>query len=230
MATNYCESPIEAPQGERCDSCSSDDQFMAFKITDYYDPLSPGGPGVAVSVSAVIDCPNDQTPDYYDNDNFYRDQNDSQMRTYINLDDNPCPESDNMCSQPIPNQQMFPELDNILQNLPKSLYTDKLRVHCKDCEDTIAMYRSILAKRARTKTNCPTGSLIMRKTTKYATSSMRYAADCYNIQQFIDNGDPKDVTDIFTKKRATIKMEPNEEPDHIGFDTICVEVILYSVF
>ncbi|MES9879587.1 MAG: hypothetical protein ABW185_01750 [Sedimenticola sp.] len=216
MASNS-EIPIQAPSG---DGLSADDQLTAFKITDYYHPLSPVNECDETAVKYV--CTDETAQNCYDNDNFYQDRNESQTPIYLDMD-NQSQERYEIQSQPIPNQQIFTSIDQRLQHLPKDIYIEKLRLECKDCEDTISMYRSILAKRARSKDNCPPGCLITRKTTKSASSSSRYATDCYNIQKFIDNGDPKDVVDIFTKKRTVIKTE-EKEPECVGFETICIDV------
>ena len=111
-------------------------------------------------------------------------------------------------SQLMCNQEFFNKLDEALCNLLRELYTDRLIEQTNNCEDTISMYRNILAKRARQSEKCPNGPLYTRRTTKLETSSKRYANDCYAFQSFIDNDDPKVLNETIVKKRTTIKSEP----------------------
>ena len=114
-------------------------------------------------------------------------------------------------SQPICNQEFFYKLDEIPVNLPGDLYVEQVVEKTNNCEETIAMYRSILAKKARMSEKCPNGPLYRRRTTNLETSSKRYANDCYALQSFIDNDDPKVLSEIIVKKRTIIKSEPAEQ-------------------
>ena len=143
-------------------------------------------------------------------------------------------ESQHMCnpaeqtiseSQPICNQEFFCKLDEILVNLPRDLYVEQLVEQTNNCEETIAMYRSILAKKARMSEKCPNGPLYTRRTTKLETSSKRYANDCYALQSFIDNDDPKVLSEIIVKKRTIIKSEPAEQNTPvIGLSSLKIEI------
>lgn len=116
---------------------------------------------------------------------------------------------ENYDSQPVSNQQYVYTLDDVLFNLPKDLYTEKLiqLTHCN--EDEIALYRSILLQKAQKSELCPKGSLIHRRTTKSEKSYHRYAVDCYALQEFINNNDPKILANMFTCKR--VKSETNDD-------------------
>ena len=128
-------------------------------------------------------------------------------------------------SQPICNQEFFCKLDEILINLPRDLYVEQLVDQTNNCEETIAMYRSILAQKARMSEKCPNGPLYTRRTTKLETSSKRYANDCYALQSFIDNDDPKVLSEIIVKKRNTIKSEPAEQiTPVIGLSSLKIEI------
>lgn len=175
----------------------SPEVLQAFKLTDYY-PLSDEPL-----------CGQDMSQSYFDAElnNSQSSQNpDENTRHYTNLD------ATLFDSQPISNQQFFPLLDEKLFNMPKDMYVDTLRSETNDCEETINMYRSIQAKRARYIASCPEGTLITRKTTKLASCAARYANDCFCLQQFVYNGDAREVSDVFIKKKA--KSEPNTDESH----------------
>ena len=114
-------------------------------------------------------------------------------------------------SQPISNQEFFTMLDEFLYNLPKYLYVEKLVSLTQKDDENISMYRSILLKRAQESNDCPPGSLIQRRTTKSEESYERFANDCFIIQDFINTGDPKPLTDILVKRRTIIKSEFKDE-------------------
>ena len=116
-------------------------------------------------------------------------------------------------------------LDSELSNKPRDLYVDKLIQRANGCEETIATYRHILAKRARQSDTFPNGPLCARRTTKLETSAKRYANDCFALQSFIYDNDPKHLTDVIVKRRITIKSEPNA-PDTttIGITTFQIEL------
>ena len=99
-------------------------------------------------------------------------------------------------SRPICNQELFCKLDEILINLQRDLYIEQLIDQANNCEETNAMYRSILEQKARMSEKCPNAPLYRRRTTKLETSSKRYANDCYALQSFIDNDDPKALSEI----------------------------------
>ena len=131
-------------------------------------------------------------------------------------------------SQPICNQEFFKLIDQALEGEPRDLYIESLIEKSNNCEETIAMYRSILVKRARLSDKCPNGPMFTRRTTKHESASKRYASDCYAIQTFIENDDPKILTDIFARRRMSVKSEPqdtciNVEP-MIGINSIRLEI------
>ncbi|KAL4228351.1 hypothetical protein ACF0H5_011398 [Mactra antiquata] len=66
---------------------------------------------------------------------------------------------------------------------------------------------SILLKRAKLSERCPNGSLRQRRTTSQGESHTRYAQDCYLLQQFITNNDPKPITELFTKRKMSFRPE-----------------------
>ena len=111
-------------------------------------------------------------------------------------------------SQPICNQGYFSKLDDALLNLPRELNIERLIEQANNCEETISMYRNILVNRARQSEKCPNGPLYTRRTTKLEISAKRYANDCYALQLFIDNDDPRVLTETIIKRRTTIKSEP----------------------
>ena len=116
-------------------------------------------------------------------------------------------------SQPIGNQEFFSKLDNILLNLPRELYIDRLIEQSNNCDETISMYRNILVNKARTSEKSPNGPLYARRITKVESSSKRYANDCYALQSFIDNDDPRALSETIAKRRITVKSEPNDTID-----------------
>ena len=76
------------------------------------------------------------------------------------------------------------------------------------------MYRNILVNKARTSEKCPNDPLYAKRTTKLESSSKRYANDCYALQSFIDNDDPRALSEtIAKKKRITVKSEPTDPID-----------------
>ncbi|MEW8548806.1 MAG: hypothetical protein AB2693_35350 [Candidatus Thiodiazotropha sp.] len=128
-------------------------------------------------------------------------------------------------SQPICNQEFFSKLDDTLLNLPRELYIERLVELSNNCEETISMYRNILVKRARLSEKCPNGHLSSRRSTKLETSSKRYANDCYALQSFIDNEDPKVLSETIVKKRTTIKSEPSDSNTPvIGMSSMKIEI------
>ena len=129
-------------------------------------------------------------------------------------------------SQPIPNQEFFVLLDNDLCNKPRDLYIDKLIEKTNNCEDTIATYRHILAKRAKQSDKFPCGPLCTRRTTKLETCAKRYANDCFALQEFIYDDDPKHLTDVIAKRRTIVKSEPGtpEPSGVIGLTTFKIEL------
>ena len=128
-------------------------------------------------------------------------------------------------SQPVCNQEFFKMLDETLASKPREIYIELLIEKTNNCEETISMYRNILVNRARKSEKCPTGPLFTRRTTKMETSSKRYANDCSALQTFIDNNDPKVLTDIFAKRRTIIKSEPTElGTPLIGLNSVRIEI------
>ena len=49
--------------------------------------------------------------------------------------------------------------------------------------------------------------LYARRTTKLESSSKRYANDCYALQSFMDNDDPRVLSETIAKRRTTVKSE-----------------------
>lgn len=85
------------------------------------------------------------------------------------------------------------------------------------------MYRNILVNRVRKSEKCPTGPLFTWR--KMETSSKRDADDCSALQSFIDNDNPKILTDIFAKRRTIIKSEPTElGTPLIGLNSVRIEI------
>ena len=113
-------------------------------------------------------------------------------------------------SQPICNQEFYTILDHELCNKPRELSVELLIEKANNCEETIAVYRNILANRARKSEKCPMGPLYARRTTKMESSAKRYANDCFALQTFIDNKDPKVLTEVIAKRRTLIKSEPSD--------------------
>lgn len=62
-----------------------------------------------------------------------------------------------------------------------------------------------------------------RRTTKLETSSKRYANDCYALQSFIDNDDPRVLSETIAKKR--IKSEPiDSNTPVVGMNSMKIEI------
>ena len=98
-------------------------------------------------------------------------------------------------------------LDHELRNKPRELFVESLIEKANNCEETIAVYRNILANRARKSEKCPMGPLYTRRTTKMESSAKRYANDCFALQTFIDNKDPKVLIEVIAKRLTLIKSE-----------------------
>lgn len=60
-------------------------------------------------------------------------------------------------SQPICNQEFYTILDHELRNKPPELFVELLIEKANNCEETIAVYKNILANRARKSGKCPMG-------------------------------------------------------------------------
>ena len=103
-------------------------------------------------------------------------------------------------SQPVSNQLFYDATAMGLDNLPRELYIEKLLIMTKSNEDEISFYRNILLQRAKQSDECPQGSLVNRRTTKLVNSVNRYASDCYDLQEFINNNDPKCITHCLLKR------------------------------
>lgn len=94
----------------------------------------------------------------------------------------------------------FESFDNVLQNLPKEMYIEKLLQLTSSNEQLIIEYRTFLCSRAKTIEGCPKGNLIQRRNTKANPSSVRYAKDCFALYIFC-NGDNSHLSDVFDKKQ-----------------------------
>lgn len=115
-----------------------------------------------------------------------------------------------LASQPVSNQEFYTIFREKLQSLP----WEKLLCDTNQCEDTILLFRNILAKYAKhiSIKTCPDGKLISRKTTKIWTPAYKYALDCYSLQSFILNKDARIISETVYKRRHTctsIKTEDN---------------------
>jgi hypothetical protein len=82
----------------------------------------------------------------------------------------------------------FVLFDNVLQNLSKEMYVEKLLQLACNNEQRIIEYRSFLSIRAKAIEGCPKGNLIQRKNTKANPNSVRYPKDCFALYMFC-NGD-----------------------------------------
>lgn len=110
----------------------------------------------------------------------------------------------------------FVLFDNVLQNVPKEFYIEKLLQLSSSNEQIIIEYRALLCTRAKTIEGCPKGNLIQRRTTKGNPSSVRYAKDCYALYMFC-NGDTSHLTDVFDKKH-----DPSDTPKSLNIDLHCL--------
>ncbi|KAL4225283.1 hypothetical protein ACF0H5_015971 [Mactra antiquata] len=75
------------------------------------------------------------------------------------------------------------------------------------CENTISMYRAVLASRAKIIPGCPKGELIARRTTSTGSIAKKYAIDCFALQTFVYDNDPKVLNETFYKKKYSCKLE-----------------------
>ena len=73
-------------------------------------------------------------------------------------------------SQPICNQEFFTHIDQALEGEPRELYIESLIEKSNNCEETIAMYRSILPRRAKLSDKCPNGPMFSRHTIKHEST------------------------------------------------------------
>jgi hypothetical protein len=87
--------------------------------------------------------------------------------------------------------------DDKLAHLNNTSYIDTL-TELTDDEDSILMYRSILAQRVRSLSGYPTGKLIIRKLTEKSTSLVKYINDCYILYAFAQ-GDSSEIDKVFSK-------------------------------
>ena len=99
-------------------------------------------------------------------------------------------------------QSDIESLDNQLENLPCTLYVQRLLNITAENEEMVLWYRGILCNRARDVEGCPKGNLKTRKSTKGGQAIQKYATDCYGINLFL-NGDPSKVEEIFDGKTST---------------------------
>ena len=99
-------------------------------------------------------------------------------------------------------QSDIESLDSQLENLPCTLYVQRLLTITAENEEMVLWYRGTLCNRARNVEGCPKGNLKTRKSTKGGLAVHKYATDCYGINLFL-NGDPSKVEEIFDGKTHT---------------------------
>ena len=176
-------------------------------VTEYGDHYTPYDNGLLEGVGDYTQL----TASPLDDNVLYSNNVDQSQVTYNNCEGQSLFQADNSFdSQPVGNQEFYLTLSDKLCNLPKDLYTDKLVELCNKNDDDICMFRSVLYKRAQKRINCPDGTLMHRRTTKSIDSYRRYALDCYTLQEFIDNGDPKVLVNVIAKRRMSMKPDTNE--------------------
>jgi hypothetical protein len=88
------------------------------------------------------------------------------------------------------------------------MYIDKILELTKLSEITLSIYRDVLAKRSSDLKNCPVGDFIRRKTTNTSSSALKYARNCYLLQEFIGNGDPKAIYRKRTNRQCKKMTKP----------------------
>ena len=104
-------------------------------------------------------------------------------------------------------QSDIESLDRQLENLPCTLYVQRLLDITSNNEEMVLWYRGVLCSRARNLEGCPKGNLKSRKSTKGGLSIQKYATDCYGINIFL-HGDPSKVDEIFDGKTNVITPKP----------------------
>lgn len=177
-------------------------------VTDYYEPLTPFMPNhtkeqhCLSQLTAVRISPTHEEQ-WLSSQYSMADDLDSNADLSVTAESRF--DTDFRDSQPVLNQQFYHMLDDVLFNLPKDLYIEKLLQLTKNNDDNICVYRSILLKRAKTSNNCPNGDLRQRRTTSQGESRTRYAHDCYSLQHFITNNDPKILAGLFTNRKMSVR-------------------------
>lgn len=103
------------------------------------------------------------------------------------------------------NDVIMDRLDQDVDGLPRDLYIQTLLKSTHGCEETLSIYRSKLAERAKHCENGPKGTLIARKNTNKRSVIEKYATDCHSLSQFL-NGCMPDIDDIFkpASRRDTV--------------------------
>ena len=104
-------------------------------------------------------------------------------------------------------QSDIESLDSQLENLPSTLYVQRLLHITGNNEEMVLWYRGVLCSRAKNHEGCPKGNPKSRKTTKGGLSIQKYATDCYGINLFL-HGDPSKVDEIFDGKTGVITPKP----------------------
>jgi hypothetical protein len=99
----------------------------------------------------------------------------------------------------------FVSFDNVLRNLAKEMYVEKLLQLAYNNEQRIIEYRSFLSIKAKAIERCPKGNLIQRKNTKTNPSSVRYAKDCFALYMFC-YGDNSYVFEVFDKRQDAFEI------------------------
>ena len=107
-------------------------------------------------------------------------------------------EDEQVSQQPRP-QQFYQDLDNSLDNLPKSSYIQKLVELCKADPKRIGDYRERLADRVKATENFQQCKLVNRRNSTSSLKSRKYAQDCYVLHMFLNGSRSKEIHDLFSQ-------------------------------
>ncbi|MES9884661.1 MAG: hypothetical protein ABW185_27775 [Sedimenticola sp.] len=127
-----------------------------------------------------------------------------------------------------PNQQLYADLDVVLQNLTRDLFIDKLIEETHADYNSISWYRRVLSDRARTIDTCPKTDLKGRKTTNKSTSARKLAVDCYVLKQFV-NGDSSEIESVYMQEKKHTPSESDTLPvSTIRSDMASMQAMLHA--
>ena len=105
----------------------------------------------------------------------------------------------------------LPELDKVLENLPKDTYITTLLEQTNSSEETLSSYRSELANRAKLCENGPKGTLKERRNSVRGSAAEKYAHECFVLNQFI-LGNKSDIGFLFKTPPGQVIINDTSRP------------------
>lgn len=125
---------------------------------------------------------------------------------YLDLDDGTFGQCTTRPSFPTSKHDVSEILDNATYGLLRDDYVSKLVQMCGNQEDSVIHYRQTLLSRARSIEGCPKAKLVTRRTTGNKSAQIKYANDCYLLNQFIAGDTSIELKDVFSKAPCSLSI------------------------